>query len=373
MTARQQAFFWLGAGIALVALLALLGDILLPFVLGTAIAYLLDPLADRLERVGLSRLWSTIIIVSGFGLLILAGLLYLVPLLAEQLVGLAGRFPSYVQGARDILLSYYERWLGDMSETADTSLQKAATEVIDNATAWVGKLIGSVWSGGLAIVNTLALFIVTPVVAFYLLLDWDRMVNHLDQWLPRDHAPTIRALSREIDDVIAGFVRGQITVLLLLGTIYVIGLTAIGLNFGLLIGVSAGLISFIPYLGPIVGFLIGGTVAVVQFGTDWLPIAGVVGVFLLGQIIEGNVLSPLIVGESVGLHPVWLIFALFVFAYLFGFVGMLLAVPIAAAIGVLVRFALRQYLDSSLYYGSTRAPARKNADAKRVSRQARKS
>lgn len=203
----------------------------------------------------------------------------------------------------------------------------------------------------MALVNTVALLLVTPVVAFYLLLDWDRMLDHVDNWLPRDHADTIRGLAREIDGVLSGFVRGQVTVLMLLGLMYVIGLTLIGLNFGLLIGVTAGLISFIPYVGPLIGFLVGGTVAVVQFGSDWLPIIGVLGVFLVGQVIEGNVLSPLIVGDRVGLHPVWLMFSLFVFAYLFGFVGMLVAVPAAAAIGVLVRFALQQYLASPLYHG----------------------
>jgi predicted PurR-regulated permease PerM len=291
--------------------------------------------------------------VIAFALVLATGLVFLLPPLAEQLAGLAARMPSYVQSLRDILIGYAEQWLGDALTKPNSGIEQAAADFIRRATGWVGQFVGSVWSGGMALVNTLALILVTPVVAFYLLLDWDRMMGHIDEWLPRDHAETIRELGREIDTVLSGFVRGQVTVLLLLGTMYVAGLTLIGLNFGLLIGFTAGLISFVPYVGPVVGFVIGGTVAVVQFGSNWLPIAGVLGVFLAGQIIEGNVLSPLIVGDRVGLHPVWLIFALFVFAYLFGFVGMLLAVPAAAAVGVLVRFALHQYLKSPLYYGTT--------------------
>jgi predicted PurR-regulated permease PerM len=352
MNAKQQALFWLVAAALLVLFLTLLGDILLPFVLGAAIAYFLDPLADRLERLGMSRFWATIVIVFAFALVLATGLVFLLPPLTEQLVGLAAKLPSYVQSLRDILMGYAEQWLGDALTRPNSGVEQAAADFIQKATGWIGQLIGSVWSGGMALVNTLALILVTPVVAFYLLLDWDRMMAQVDGWLPRDYAGTIRELAREIDTVLSGFVRGQITVLFLLGTLYVVGLTAIGLNFGLLIGFTAGVISFVPYVGPIVGFLIGGTVAIVQFGSDWLPIAGVMGVFLAGQIIEGNVLSPLIVGDRVGLHPVWLMFALFVFAYLFGFVGMLLAVPAAAAIGVLVRFALHQYLKSPLYYGS---------------------
>ena len=351
MNPQRQALFWLAAAFVLFGVLALLRDILLPFVMGAAIAYFLDPLADRLERVGLARLWATIIIVITFVIVLAVGLVFLLPPLLEQLAGLAARLPSYVQSLRDIAMSYADQWLGDALESGNGRIEQAAAQFIEKATGWVGQLMGSVWSGGMALVNTLALVLVTPVVTFYLLLDWDRMVGNIDRWLPRDHARTIRGLAREIDDVLSGFVRGQLTVLVLLGVMYVIGLTAIGLNFGLLIGVGTALISFVPYVGPLFGLVIGGTVAVVQFGADWVPVVGVLGVFVVAQLVEGNVLSPLIVGDRVKLHPVWLIFALFVFAFLFGFVGMLLAVPAAAAIGVLVRFAMQKYQESPLYYG----------------------
>ncbi len=357
MNAQRQTLFWLGAALAAILLLALLRDTLLPFVLGAAVAYFLDPLADRLEKIGMPRLLATIVIVVAFGVILATSLVFLLPPLLEQLTGLAARLPSYIQSLKDIVLGFGERWFGDVLKSSDSGIEQAAAEFIQKATGWFGRFLGSLWSGGMALVNTLALFLITPVVAFYFLLDWDRMVTQVDRWLPRDHAETIRRLAREIDAVLSGFVRGQITVLILLGTMYVIGLTLIGLNFGLLIGVTAGVVSFVPFVGPLVGLLIGGTVAIVQFGSDWVPIAGVFGVFLAGQAIEGNLLSPMIVGERVGLHPVWLMFALFVFAFLFGFVGMLLAVPAAAAIGVLVRFALQKYLESPLYYGAAHREA----------------
>ena len=365
MNSQRQALFWLAAALVLFGLLALLRDILLPFVMGAAIAYFLDPLADRLQRVGFSRLWATVIIVFVFVQAITLGLVFLLPPLLEQLAGLAAKLPSYVQSLRDIIMSYTDEWLGDALARGDGRIEQAAAQFIEKATGWTGQLMGSVWTGGMAVVNTLALFLVTPVVTFYLLLDWDPMVATIDQWLPRDHAETIRGLAREIDEVLSGFVRGQMTVMVLLGVMYVIGLKVLGLNFGLLIGVGAALVSFIPYVGPLFGLVVGGTVAIVQFGGDWVSIMGVLAVFLVAQLVEGNLLSPLIIGDRVKLHPVWLILALFVFAFLFGFVGMLLAVPAAAAIGVLVRFAMQKYQESALYYGEQGASKAKRSGSRK--------
>jgi predicted PurR-regulated permease PerM len=202
------------------------------------------------------------------------------------------------------------------------------------------------------LVNLLSLVIVTPIVAFYLLTDWDRMVARLDSWLPRPHVETLRGLAREMDDAMAGFIRGQAVVCLLLGLFYAIGLSLAGLNFGLLIGLAAGILSFIPYVGSFIGFVLSISVAFVQFWPDWVHIAAVAAIFAAGQFIEGNFLSPKLVGNRVGLHPVWLMFALFAFGYLFGFAGLLMAVPLAAAVGVLTRFALRKYLSSPFYLGS---------------------
>jgi predicted PurR-regulated permease PerM len=231
------------------------------------------------------------------------------------------------------------------------SIRSSISDFFGRGAGWVTTVLGSVWSGGLAILNVLSLFVVTPVVAFYLLYDWDRMVAKADALLPRQYADTLRMLVGEMSDTVAGFVRGQGLLCLFLGVFYALGLALIGLDFGLLIGLGAGLISFIPYVGSILGFVVAITVALVQFWPDWIWIVATAAVFAIGQFIEGNILQPKLVGERVGLHPVWLIFALVAFGYFFGFVGLLIAVPVSAAIGVLVRFAIRRYEASPLYSG----------------------
>ena len=359
MNMRIQTLFWAGATLVLLLFIALLREILLPFVVGAAVAYFLDPLADRLERAGFSRLWATILIVSLFGLLIVLGVVFVLPMLLNQLIDLAGKLPGYVLYVRELATDYLKEWFGDQWVKKQFGRDGSVKDIAEEATIWLGKLLPSVLSGGLTIVNFLALVIITPVVTFYLLLDWDRMMGDISSWLPRDHAKTIHQIANDIDEVISGFVRGQVTVLAILGLFYVAGLTLIGLNYGLLIGLGAGIVSFIPFVGAIVGLAVGGSVAVVQFWPEWHLVAAVLSVFLIGQAIEGNILSPMIVGDRVRLHPVWLMFALFVFGYLFGFVGLLLAVPAAAAIGVLVRFGLQVYLKSSLYKGAGKQPRKK--------------
>ncbi|MEC9369666.1 MAG: AI-2E family transporter [Pseudomonadota bacterium] len=351
MTTREQLWVWAGIIVAALLCLWLVADILLPFVLGAAIAYFLDPLADRLERLGLSRFLATLIILVTAGLTVLLMLLLLLPPLIEQAAGFLSKVPGYIAYLRELAQSQGEKWFGDLAARSPQRFDETLTQVTQKAASFVGQIATSLLSGGLAFVNFAALFLVTPVVAFYLLLDWDRMVQSVDKWLPRRQAPTIRGLAAEMNEVISGFVRGQFTVLMILTVFYIVALSLLGLNFGLLIGLGAGLISFIPYVGPLAGFLIGGTVAVVQHWPEWWPILAVLGVFVTGQLVEGNVLSPMIVGDRVKLHPVWLMFALFVFGYLFGFVGMLIAVPMAAVIGVLVRFGLKTYQESAVYDG----------------------
>jgi predicted PurR-regulated permease PerM len=208
-----------------------------------------------------------------------------------------------------------------------------------------------VLTGSLAVVNLLSLVFITPVVTFYLLRDWDRIVAKVDSWLPRDHADIIRVQMGEINRTLSGFIRGQATVCLALGTIYGVGLSLVGLDLGLVIGMTSGMLSFIPYLGSITGFVTGMGLAFAQ-GADWHLPAMVAGVFAFGQVMEGNVLTPKLVGDKVGLHPVWIMFALLAGGTLFGFVGILLAVPVAAVIGVVVRFALSHYLASPIYHGN---------------------
>jgi predicted PurR-regulated permease PerM len=230
-------------------------------------------------------------------------------------------------------------------------LREAAGGYAGDVFGWLGGLVGGLFSGGVVVLNVLSLIVVMPVVAFYLLRDWDRIVAALDALLPRGTAEIVREQFREIDARLSGFVRGQAIVCLVLGTWYAAGLSLVGLDFGLLVGLGAGLISFVPYFGTAVGLGVGLGLALAQFG-EWLPIALVVAVFVAGQVLEGFVLTPNLVGERVGLHPVWILFALMAGGGLMGFTGVVLAVPAAAAIGVIVRFAVERYLQSPLYRGT---------------------
>jgi predicted PurR-regulated permease PerM len=226
-------------------------------------------------------------------------------------------------------------------------------EFVSKGAAWFGEFAKSLWSGSQSVLNVLSLIVVTPVVAFYLLVDWDKMIAKVDGWVPPRHRGTVRGLATEVNGAISGFIRGQALVCLILGSWYAIGLWMTGLNFGFLIGMIAGFLTFIPYVGSLTGLVLSAGVALVQFWPDWIMISAVLGIFFTGQFVEGNILSPKLVGEAVGLHPVWLMFALFAFGSMFGFVGLLLAVPLAATAGVLARFALRQYLAGPLYAGGT--------------------
>ena len=352
MTIRWEILFWLGAALLLVFLVATLHEILLPFVLGLLIAYLLDPIADSFENAGISRLVATIIIVILTGGILIALALILGPLLIKQSVALFEKLPGFLNDLQQVMEHYGKILFGPEFALPELVEEGPLRQMARKYAGSSSDILRSVWSGGMALVSFLSLILVTPVVAFYMLYDWDRMIAFIDSWLPRDHADVIRSLGCKIDTVVAGFLRGQVTVCALLGMFYAISLMIVGLDFALLIGVGAGLLSFIPYVGALTGFVIGTAVALSQFWPDWWQIGMVVLVFLMGQFIEGNFLTPKIVGDKVRLHPVWLIFALFVFGYLFGFVGMLIAVPVAGALGVLVRFGLEVYLESPLYLGS---------------------
>jgi len=364
MTVQRQIGFWILALLAIVAALLLLRDILLPFIAGFALAYLLDPLADRLQRLGLGRLGATLIILILFVVLLAIALVLLIPLVAHQLAAFVDRLPDYVARLQALVAEQggplIERFGG---AEALPEIQQSVGNMVGQGVAWLGQFLQSLWSGGQAIISVFALLVVTPVVAFYLLIDWDRMVATVDAWLPLRHRDTIRVLAADIDRAIAGFVRGQAAVCLILGTFYAVGLSVIGLNFGTLIGMSAGLLSFVPYVGSLTGLVLSVGVALVQFWPDWTMILATLGVFAFGQFVEGNILSPKLVGASVGLHPVWLMFALLAFGSLFGFVGLLLAVPLAAAFGVVARFALQQYMASPLYHGESQPLPGRETDA----------
>ena len=343
---REQAKYWGIAAAVFFVVLWALGDVILPFVLGAAIAYFLDPVADRLERLGCSR-GLAVGIITFFAILIFVILaLLIVPLLVSQTAALIEAVPQIAQRLQTFLTDRFPE-LMDSSSTLRRSLASVGETIQSKG----GELLNTVLASFSGIVNAIVLFILVPIVAFYLLYDWDDIVARVDGLLPRDHAPVVRKLAGEIDKTMAGFVRGQGTVCLILGTYYAVALMLVGLNFGLVVGFIAGALTFIPYVGALVGGLLAIGLALFQFWGDWLWILLVWAIFQSGQFVEGNILTPRMVGSSVGLHPVWLIFALSAFGALFGFVGLLVAVPVAAALGVLTRFAIAQYKSSRLYRG----------------------
>jgi len=365
MTIQRQIGFWIAALVAVVLLLFALRGILLPFVAGFALAYLLDPLADRLQRIGVGRLGASLLILVLFVLIFIITLMILVPFAAQQVGAFVERVPSYVGRLQELANEQLRPLLQRLGANGTLpEMQSSVGNLISQGMAWIATFLQGLWSGGQALISIFSLLVVTPVVAFYMLVDWDRMVRTVDSWMPLRQRDTIRAIARDIDRAIAGFVRGQALVCIILGTFYAVGLALIGLNFGALIGMTAGLLSFIPYVGSLTGLILSMGVAIVQFWPDWTMILATLGIFVFGQFVEGNILSPKLVGDSVGLHPVWLMFALLAFGALFGFVGLLLAVPLAAAMGVIARFALRQYLASPLYRGTGSAGIRPKVDEK---------
>ena len=358
----RELRFWLIGFVVFFAALYLLSGILLPFVAGMAIAYLLDPICDWLEGHGLSRTLATIVLTLAFLVLVVGGLLLLVPLIAGQLTGFIARVPAYIEVLRGQIALLQQVIESRVDPGLMAQIEEALAGSAQKLIGWSTTLLGRLISGGAALANLLSLLVITPVVAFYLLRDWDPLVQRIDAWLPRHQADTIRDQIREVDRMLAGFVRGQSSVCLLLGVFYAAGLTLAGLDFGLLIGLAAGLLTFIPFVGSAVGLLASVGMALVQFD-DWTRIAVVAAIFLVGQVLEGNLLTPKLVGDRVGLHPVWVIFALLAGGLLFGLVGVLLAIPVAAVVGVLIRFMLARYLDSDYYWGDVERPAPAEAES----------
>jgi len=350
MTFERQIAFWLAVLAMVVLMLWLLSEILLPFVAGAAIAYLLTPVTDRMERLGVNRLTAALLIITIVVMAIVVVILLVAPIVGGQLGSFIDNIPGYVARLQSLVGDPSRPWLHKILGASFNS-EKSLSDLVSQGVGWLTGFLQSLWSGGRALVSLFSLVVVTPVVAFYLIYDWHRMIANVDSWTPVHQRETVRQLAHEIDAAISGFVRGQTAVCLLLGSFYAVALTLSGLNFGLLIGLISGVITFIPYVGSMTGLILALGVAVAQFWPDYSSILMVLGIFLVGQFLEGNLLAPKLVGESVGLHPVWLIFALLAFGYLFGFVGLLVAVPLAATIGVLVRFALQRYRESALYTG----------------------
>lgn len=363
---KRQIIFWLGFFALVIVFLLVFRSILLPFIAGMALAYFLDPVADWFEARGLSRLAATLVILVLFVVVFVLSMMIVIPLLISQATSFLDALPGYLTTLQAAITDATKtvvlpQWLQEQLG----SIKENFSSLLGEGTKFLGTLAGQVWASGKALVDVISLLVVTPVVAFYLLLDWDRMVAKMDALIPRDHVAAVRQISGEMNSTIAGFVRGQGTLCLILGVFYGAGLSLVGLNFGLLIGLFAGLISFIPYVGSTVGLVLSVGVALVQFWPEYWWVVAVVVIFVAGQFMEGNILQPKLVGDKVGLHPVWLMFALFAFGLLFGFVGLLVAVPAAASVGVLVRYAVSRYLDSDLYQGSgAKASKKKEKPAK---------
>ncbi|MGH6886705.1 MAG: AI-2E family transporter [Kiloniellales bacterium] len=350
MNQGRQLRFWSIAIAVFLLLLYLLRDILLPFVAGMAFAYLLDPICDRLESRGLSRTLATAVVSLAFLLVVALILVLIVPLLVQQTQGLIENLPNLMTSARQWVEALLSRLTGRFDSALLQQGRDALAGVSADAVAWAGGVLGGIVTGGLALFNLLSLVFITPLVTFYLLRDWDHIVAKIDDALPREHAETVRAQAREVDRILAGFVRGQTLVCLILATFYGAALSLAGLDFGLAIGILSGLLSFIPFLGSAVGLILSVGLAFLQFD-NWISIAIVAAIFLIGQAVEGNFLTPKLVGDRVGLHPVWVIFGLLAGGLLFGFVGVLIAVPLSAVVGVGVRFAVTRYKDSGYYRG----------------------
>jgi predicted PurR-regulated permease PerM len=362
MRIEWQIGFWVGAFLLLVLLLWLFSGVLLPFAAAFALGYLLDPVVDRLERLGFNRLGATLLIMACFVLVLVSIIILIGPVVGRQLVSFTEALPAYAVKLKELISAETARLSRDyggvlmdklgLGTKGASELASATNDLVAQAAQWAASFLKSLLTGGAALMSLISLLVVTPVVVFYMLLDWDKMIATIDGLVPLRHHETVRALAREIDTAMAGFLRGQALVCLFLGAWYGIGLSLIGLNFGLLIGITAGILSFIPYVGSLTALILSSAVAIVQDWPQWKLLAMSLGVFLIGQFLEGNVLSPKLVGESVGLHPVWLIFALLAFGSLFGFTGLITAVPFASAAGVILRFAVRRYRESDLYTSS---------------------
>ena len=362
MRIERQLSFWLGAFVALVLFLYVFSSVLLPFVAGMILAYLFNPLADRLEKAGFNRLGASLLIVIVVSFAFVLMLILFVPVMAHQLAAFIESLPGLVTRLQALVAEeggllggrfgggWLER-LGLNEQLSSAEIQKSLGDIVKQGAQWMLAFMKSLWSGGQALLGVFSLLVVTPVVAFYILLDWGRMIATIDSLAPSAHREDIRAIARDMNRAIAGFLRGQSLVCLFLGLWYGIGLSLIGLKFGFLLGVCAGFLSFIPYVGSLTALVLSAVMSIVQGWPSMGLFAMAMGVIGVGQFLEGNVLTPRLVGASVGLHPVWLMFALFAFGSLFGFTGLILAVPLAAVLGVLIRFAIVRYRLSPVYLG----------------------
>lgn len=342
---------WIG-GLALLFLFIYgIRGALLPFVLGLAIAYLLDPAVDKLETWKVPRWLATVLVlVIFFAALTSVGFL-LAPILSDQITGIIRSLPRYIEQVRPFVMKFIE----NTGQNADA--QKLVQEAGAKAFTWISDSLGSVLAGGLQLFHVVTLLLISPVVAFYMLRDWDITKAHIDDWLPRAHEPMIKHLLKESDTALAGFVRGQLTLCLVIAILYAVCWSMLGLQYGLLLGILTGILAFVPTVGQLLGTVLAVIIAITQFGGNVPHILLVGGVYVLAQLLETAILVPKLVGEKVGLHPVWVLFAVFAGGELMGMVGIFIAVPVAAVLAVVARWALQQYLESR-YFDDAPEPAK---------------
>ncbi len=353
MSIQKQLVIWGAIFCLILALLFSLSQVLFPFLVGMAIAYCFDPAADLLEKYKFSRLWASITVTLTAVLIFCAVGMWILPLAWEQLIQLSEKIPEFFNTIRNevkpLIMQAFQSFDQVGISTSESSVP--LPDILKQGQTLLVSVMQKIFDSGAILINTISLLFITPVIAFYFLLDWDNMTAKIRSWLPREHKDTIVQLFIEMDQAVAGFFRGQLMISMFLGSFYAVALSVIGLKFGLLIGIISGILNFIPYIGSITGLSLSLIVAIGQFWPDYSMIGVVIGIFFFGQAIEGNILQPKLVGHNVGLHPVWLMLSLVVFGSLLGFAGLIVAVPLAASIGVLVRFILSQYLQSPLYLG----------------------
>ena len=347
---NKNWIFWITLLAIFISLVYVLRSVLLPFVVGIIIGYLLDPLATRLEKLKINRTLATCLVLLLVAIILIPAIIALFGMIDEQLALFISAVPKYMEA----LSQKIEPIIANIQDNFPNFNQEKFREYLrgnmSNGLKLIGSLLRKLISGSYAVFNILSLVLITPIVTFYMLRDWNDFTKKVDSLLPKAYKKDIRTQAKEIDKIISSFIRGQLSVCVLLGTFYAVGLSFVGLDLGMLVGFIAGIISFIPYVGSIVGFITAIAIAFAQF-SDWVPIAQVVGVFAVGQFLEGNFLTPKLVGDSIGLHPVWVMFALLAGGVLLGFLGLMIAVPMAAVIGVLTRFGISKYKQSSLYKG----------------------
>jgi predicted PurR-regulated permease PerM len=344
----KRKLFWLTVLTVTLLALSSVSQILFPFVVGIMLAYFLDPAADKLESMGLSRNNSALLILAVF--LVVFGLIILAvsPLVYEQLRNLVENLPGYINKLQQEYGAKTSELLHRLDPEIENKIHETVAESSSKLFEMSKNILGGVLMGGAAFFNAISLVFITPIVSFYFLRDWDIMIERIDSMLPRKNINTIRELASKINTIISGYIRGQILVCLMLGVFYAIGLSLAGLKYGFVIGLLTGIFSFIPYVGMMVGTAIGLIVAYIQWNFDYQTFI-VMGVFITGQFIEGNFITPKIVGDKVNLHPVWIIFALLAGGALFGLTGVILAIPAAAIIGVLIRHFIEVYKNSRYF------------------------